>query len=225
MSLPISVPYTFASATTDIPLSQLDADFTTVVNGVNGIGNGANQLANVSITGGTITGITPLGAAAGGTGLATITANNVILGNGTGIVQVVAPGTTGNVLTSDGTTWKSQASGSGGLTAGTPLVLNPYATSTTTTQAHGLGARPKFFDIELECLSADLNYTAGDIVKYAVSAEANPGNNNAYALLADATNLTLLTSTNALNLLNKTTYANGTIAVSNWKLTITPYKF
>lgn len=109
MSLPISVPYTFASATTDIPLSQLDADFTTVVNGVNGIGNGANQLANVSITGGTITGITPLGAAAGGTGLATITANNVILGNGTGIVQVVAPGTTGNVLTSDGTTWKSQA--------------------------------------------------------------------------------------------------------------------
>lgn len=109
MSLPISVPYTFASATTDIPLSQLDADFTTVVNGVNGIGNGANQLANVSITGGTITGITPLGAAAGGTGLATITANNVILGNNTGIVQVVAPGTTGNVLTSDGTTWKSQA--------------------------------------------------------------------------------------------------------------------
>lgn len=109
MTLPITVPYTFASATTDIPLSQLDSNFTTVTNGINGIGNGANQLANVSITGGTITGITPLGADAGGTGLATITANNVILGNGTGIVKVVAPGTTGNVLTSDGSTWKSQA--------------------------------------------------------------------------------------------------------------------
>lgn len=44
---------------------------------------------------------------AGGTGVATISANAVILGNGTSAVQTVAPGTTGNVLTSDGTTWTS----------------------------------------------------------------------------------------------------------------------
>jgi hypothetical protein len=31
------------------------------------------------------------------------------LGNGTSALQVVAPGTTGNVLTSNGTTWVSQA--------------------------------------------------------------------------------------------------------------------
>ena len=43
----------------------------------------------------------------GGTGAATLTANNVILGNGTSAVQVVAPGTNGNVLTSNGTTWSS----------------------------------------------------------------------------------------------------------------------
>jgi len=45
--------------------------------------------------------------ASGGTGLATLTANNVILGNGTSTPQFVAPGTTGNVLVSDGTTWTS----------------------------------------------------------------------------------------------------------------------
>ena len=45
----------------------------------------------------------------GGTGLATIPANNVVLGNGTSAVQTVAPGTTGNVLTSNGTSWTSAA--------------------------------------------------------------------------------------------------------------------
>ena len=43
----------------------------------------------------------------GGTGQTTLTANNVILGNGTSAVQTVAPGTVGNVLVSDGTTWTS----------------------------------------------------------------------------------------------------------------------
>jgi hypothetical protein len=56
----------------------------------------------------TITGLTtPLSVAQGGTGAATLTANNVILGNGTSAPTFVAPGTTGNVLTSNGTTWTS----------------------------------------------------------------------------------------------------------------------
>jgi hypothetical protein len=58
--------------------------------------------------------VTPV--ANGGTGSATLTANNVLLGNGTSALQVVAPGTTGNVLTSDGTTWGSAALPAGGLT-------------------------------------------------------------------------------------------------------------
>jgi hypothetical protein len=45
--------------------------------------------------------------ASGGTGATTLTANNVLLGNGTSAVQVVAPGSSGNVLTSNGTTWTS----------------------------------------------------------------------------------------------------------------------
>ena len=55
--------------------------------------------------------ILPVGS--GGLGAATLTSNNVILGNGTSAVQFVAPGTTGNVLTSNGTTWTSAALTSG----------------------------------------------------------------------------------------------------------------
>lgn len=49
----------------------------------------------------------------GGTGAGTFTANNVLLGNGTSAFQVVAPGTSGNVLTSNGTTWTSAAPSAG----------------------------------------------------------------------------------------------------------------
>ena len=47
----------------------------------------------------------------GGTGAASLAANNVLLGNGTSALQVVAPGTSGNVLASNGTTWVSTAIG------------------------------------------------------------------------------------------------------------------
>ena len=52
-----------------------------------------------------VTGILPV--ANGGTGAATLAANNVLLGNGTSAVQEVAPGTSGNVLTASGGTWVS----------------------------------------------------------------------------------------------------------------------
>jgi hypothetical protein len=47
----------------------------------------------------------------GGTGSANLTANNVILGNGANSVQFVAPGASGNLLTSNGTTWQSTTPG------------------------------------------------------------------------------------------------------------------
>jgi len=57
--------------------------------------------------------------AQGGTGLSTLTANNVILGNGTSTPLFVAPGSSGNVLTSNGTTWQSTS----GLTAGKSIAF------------------------------------------------------------------------------------------------------
>ena len=51
----------------------------------------------------------PLPVSQGGTASTTLTANNVILGNGVNPVNFVAPSTAGNVLTSNGTTWASTA--------------------------------------------------------------------------------------------------------------------
>lgn len=75
------------------------------------LGTMSTQNANaVAITGGTITGLSsPIPVASGGTGLATLTANNVVLGNGTSAPSFVAPSTNGNVLMSNGTTWISQS--------------------------------------------------------------------------------------------------------------------
>jgi hypothetical protein len=79
----------------------------------------AQNSTTVAITGGTITGITDLTVADGGTGASSITANSVILGNGTSALSgnLVAPGTSGNVLTSNGTTWTS-ATPAGGIGIG-----------------------------------------------------------------------------------------------------------
>ena len=64
---------------------------------------------SATITGGTITGITDLAVADGGTGSSSLTLNSVLIGNGTSALLAVAPSTTGNVLTSNGTTWTSAA--------------------------------------------------------------------------------------------------------------------
>jgi hypothetical protein len=60
-----------------------------------------------------VTGTLPV--ANGGTGATTLTANNVLLGNGTSAPLFVAPGSSGNVLSSNGTTWTSTPPTAGGL--------------------------------------------------------------------------------------------------------------
>jgi microcystin-dependent protein len=91
----------------------------------------ANQSITLSgdVTGSGSTAITTTLAtvtvAKGGTGLTTLTANNVILGNGTSTPSFVAPGASGNLLTSNGTTWQSTAPAvSSSLPTG---ALMPYA--------------------------------------------------------------------------------------------------
>lgn len=69
----------------------------------------------------------------GGTGQSSLTANNVLLGNGTSAVQFVAPGTSGNVLTSNGTTWTSSA----GTPAGTVIYYAANSAPTGYLKANG----------------------------------------------------------------------------------------
>jgi len=56
------------------------------------------ESSSVAITGGTITGITDLVVADGGTGASSFTDNGIIYGNGTGALSVTAAGTEGQIL-------------------------------------------------------------------------------------------------------------------------------
>jgi hypothetical protein len=76
---------------------------------VSGGSTGLTTSGGPIFTTGTITLAGTLAAGYGGTGKSTLALNNVLLGNATSAVQEVAPGTAGNVLTSVGGTWASQA--------------------------------------------------------------------------------------------------------------------
>jgi hypothetical protein len=72
-----------------------------------------NSLSNVDLSA-DVTGTLPVGN--GGTGATTLTSNYALLGNGTSAPQMIAPSTSGNVLTSNGSTWASAAAAGGGIT-------------------------------------------------------------------------------------------------------------
>ena len=97
----MAVPYTFAGATSSIPLSQLDSNFATTItlgNTAIQLGNTVSTLNNMTMANVTISSVsTPITAAQGGTGLTN-------------------PGASGNVLTSNGTVWLSQAPSYANLT-------------------------------------------------------------------------------------------------------------
>jgi hypothetical protein len=114
----MTVPYAFANLSGNIALSKLDSNFNTPITIGNTsvlLGNTVTTLnnltlANVTITSGTGANISltsPLAVSSGGTGIANLTVNNVLIGNGTNAITSVAPGTTGNVLTSIGGAWVS----------------------------------------------------------------------------------------------------------------------
>ena len=124
----ISIPSTAAFLVKTNNLSDVTSATTSRTNLV-----AAKSGANSDIT--SITGLTtPLTVAQGGIGAATLTANNVLLGNGTSAFQVVAPSTSGNVLTSNGTTWVSSAA-TGGVTS-----VNSVTGAVVTTNLYSIGS-------------------------------------------------------------------------------------
>lgn len=75
---------------------------------------------------------TTIAVANGGTSLGTLTLNNVILGNGTSAPNFVAPSTSGNVLTSNGTTWVSSAAG----TSAAPVAASYHCSTNQATTSN-----------------------------------------------------------------------------------------
>ena len=85
--------------------------------------NATTAISGLSFSGGPITAAGTLtlsgtlGVAGGGTGAATLTSGAVLIGAGTSAVTSVSPGTVGNVLTSNGSAWVSQAAGAAAVTS------------------------------------------------------------------------------------------------------------
>jgi hypothetical protein len=135
-----------------------------VVDGGTGASTAANARTNLSAASSgansDITSLsaitTPLSVAQGGTGSATLTANNVILGNGTSAVQVVAPSTSGNVLSSNGSTWQSLAPALKAwvkFNGNTGAIIASYNISSITVNATGN------YTINFTTPISDANYT------------------------------------------------------------------
>jgi hypothetical protein len=134
---------TASSNSTLTTLSSLSLPGAQVTGNISG--NAANITATSNSTLTTLTALSlpasqlsgQVSVANGGTSLSTLTANNVILGNGTSAPLFVAPGTSGNVLTSNGTTWSSTAPATSGTVTSvglsTPGVLYTVSGSPVTT--------------------------------------------------------------------------------------------
>lgn len=86
------------------------------VNYVSDLSVGNLSLSNITLT-------NPVDVPEGGTGRANLTLGSVLVGNNTGTVTLVAPGTANNVLTSNGTHWISQTPTSSGITTGKSIAM------------------------------------------------------------------------------------------------------
>lgn len=124
---------TISSAATPFPNNLLANSAVTIGNTSVSLGSTQTTFGNVTLQNVTISSVsTPVTVAQGGTGVATLAAENVVIGNAANAVKTVAPGTSGNVLTSTGTTWASQAPGAitGNVTIGnTTIALGGTATT------------------------------------------------------------------------------------------------
>jgi hypothetical protein len=105
------------------------ATFTTVA----GDGFGLSNLSAANISSGT------LSVSRGGTGVANIAANSLVAGNNTGSVVTIAPGSFGNVLTSNGTSWISGAAPATGLIAAGNSSIGIFNTEITANATIAIG--------------------------------------------------------------------------------------
>ncbi len=160
MSIIGSLPYTFQNGTT-ADATQVNANFDLVVSDVNA--NAAASGVNNDIT--QLTGLTTaLSVAQGGTGVQALTAHYLVIGNGTNGVTLLAPGTTGLPVVSQGGSADPHyavlgaAGGGTGNTAGTAVpsgsaggdLTGNYPNPTLVAVGPGAGAKTPVSSITLD---------------------------------------------------------------------------
>jgi hypothetical protein len=151
---------------------------------VNGISLSGSVTSSGNLTlGGSLSGVdlttqvtSTLPVANGGTGATTLTANNVILGNGTSAPLFVAPSTSGNVLTSNGTTWASTAPpASFSTSANNTFTATQTFSGTSSAQAIVLNDAAEVATVSATAATGTINYdiTTQSVLYYTSNASAN----------------------------------------------------
>lgn len=152
----------------------------------------------------------------GGTGASSLSGNGALVMNSGGTaVTSVAPSTSGNVLTSNGTTWVSSAPASGSRFTSTAITASNAGGGT---QAHGRGATPKKVWAMMKCITNDAGYTAG--TDWVDLSNGIGGYGIAYG--ADSTNVfyRFYNAASPLQIHHKTTGAVATATNANWEIYI-----
>jgi hypothetical protein len=135
----------------------------------NGTGSNVTSLNAANIASGT------LAVGRGGTGATTLNAAAVIIGNGTSAPTFVAPGTSGNVLTSNGSAWASTAPAGGGVTS-----LNGQTGAITNTDFNSIGSYTIAYSTTGNALNGTTYYAqnvtvAGSTLRLLVNTSASAG--------------------------------------------------
>ena len=91
----------------------------------------------------------------------------------------------------------------------------------TVVTAHGLGAKPRMYEAYLKCTTNDAGWIAGDELTLTSHRGANERH---VAVLADATNITLLRDSQGYRIAHKTTFADTAMVNASWRIIVRAWK-
>jgi len=191
----------FGNGTSAVGVTAAGSQYQSFQVGASGVPTvGALQLNQAAAVSGA------LGVANGGWGLSTLTTGSLYLGNGTSAPTAVAPGTSGNVLTSNGSAWVSQAAAASG---GAPNLSGSYASPTAVTAVGGVTISG--------LISNGPNFAFISGSGGAVTVTATPSVAGCSSSATPGTIATIVGGTNAVTLQDSTSLASSGLSLNgNW---------